>query len=228
MPLEFVAASNQYVDFGNPAALDITGDEITLSIWLCCPNGAEGKVLAKWSDAGADFSYLLSVLANGHAQFVTNTGANDVVEGTTDLDDGELHHVAGTYDGAILRLYVDSVEEGTTAASGNLTSTTAPVRIGAGSGGVGTENPFDGTLDDPRIYARAPSADEILTIYNSRGRDGIALGLAGRWLLNEGAPGVVASGAGVIKDSGPNGLDGTPANSPTWASGQLASRRRTI
>ena len=103
----------------------------------------------------------------------------------------------------------------------------APIRIGVGSGAT-SEQPMDGAAEDVRIYDRTLSPDEILTIYNSRGRDGIALGRVAQYLLNEGAPGVVASGAGVIKDSGPSGLDGTPANSPTWASGELTFRRKPL
>jgi len=230
MPVEFVAASEQHVEIGDVAPLNITGSAITVACWVKIESAtAEKKVIAKWSDSAGAFSYLLSVAGAGDdkAQFVVNTGSNGVAIGTTALAIGTWHHIAGTYDGTTVRVYVDGVEEGTALLTGNIGSNTAPVRIGVGSGAT-SEQPMDGAVDDPRIYDRVLNPDEILTIFNSRGLDGIALGVAARYLLNEGAPGNVASGAGVIKDSGPNGLDGTPVNSPTWESGQLRFVRRSL
>ena len=230
MAMDFVAASEQHVEIGDVALLDITGDEISVLAWVKpASTTSEQKVVAKWSDSGGAFSYLLAVDAVGDdkVRFVVNTGSNGIADGTTSMTIGTWHLMAGTYDATTVRAYLDGVEDGTDALTGNINSTTAPVRIGVGSGAT-SEQPMDGAAEDVRIYDRVLSADEILTIYNSRGRDGIILGLAARYLMNEGAPGVVASGAGVIKDSGPNGLDGTPTNSPTWASGQLAFRRKPL
>ena len=230
MAMDFVAASEQHIEIGDVAPLNITGDQITLSCWVKPASfSAEQKIIAKWSDDGGAFSYLLAVDAVGDdkIRFVVNTGSNGIADGTTSMTVGTWHLMTGTYDGTTVRVYLDGVEDGTTAKTGNISSTTAPVRIGVGSGAF-DEQPADASVEDVRIYDRVLSPDEILTIFNSRGRDGIALGLQARYLLNEGAPGVVASGAGVIKDSGPNGLDGTPTNSPTWASGQLNFRRRPL
>jgi hypothetical protein len=86
----------------------------------------------------------------------------------------------------------------------------------------------DGILDDVRIYNRVLSAEEVATIYSAvqtAGHDGIVNGLVARYTLSEGAPGVAASGAGAIKDIGPNGFDGTPVNSPTWAESELSIRK---
>ena len=220
---------DQHVDIGDVAPLDITGSAITLAIWANNTVNGEHKLIAKWKDAGSLFSYLLSINASDKALLAVHpVGEGQATTiGTTTIATGTWFHIAGTYDGTTLRIYVNGVEENSnTITGGNLRSVAAPVRIGSGSGDG--EEPMDGILDDARIYDRALSADEILTIYNSRGRDGIALNLKARYLLNEGAPGVAASGAGVIKDSGPNGLDGTPANSPIWASGQLRFSRKPL
>jgi len=164
MARDFDAASNDFVDFGDPPYLDITGD-ITLSIWANTnAPSTERKIFAKWADAGSQFSYLLSILANGTAQFAIFTGGTDTVIGTTDLDDGEWHHIAGTYDGSNIRIYVDGVEENSTAASGGINSTTAPVRIGAGSGGLGIEEPFDGAGGHGAIWDAALTAQEIASL----------------------------------------------------------------
>jgi hypothetical protein len=74
-------------------------------------------------------------------------------------------HLAGVYDGARLRVYLDGVEAGTTEATVVTPSDPNPVLI---SGNVNTENGvtterkfFDGYVDDVRIYDRALGADEI-------------------------------------------------------------------
>lgn len=164
MARDFDSASNEYVDFGDPSYLDITGD-ITLSIWVKtnAPT-AERKLFAKWADAGSQFSYLLSILSNGTAQFATFTGGTDIVAGTTDLDDGEWHHIVGTYDGSNIRIYIDGVEENSAVASGSINTTTAPVRIGAGSGGLGTESPFDGEGGHGAIWNVTLTNQEIASL----------------------------------------------------------------
>lgn len=153
---------NDYLDAGNPAALDITGDTVTLSAWinLSSVNG-EQKVFAKWSDSPEAFQYLLSVNSDDHVIFAVFPGTTIIAEGTTALPINTWHHVAGVYDGTAARVYVDGIEEDSTATTGNLSSTTAPVRIGGGSGG---ENPFDGTIGPCALWPTARSAGEIKTL----------------------------------------------------------------
>lgn len=165
MAREFDRTNPDYVDFGDVAALDLTGDEVTLSVWMrLVAGGVECKVFAKWSDADGKFSYLLSLLANDHLLFAVFNGGTATAEGTTDLGDGEWHHIAGVYDGSEIRAYVDGVEEDSTAQSGNMGSNTAPVRLGAGSGGAGTEDPFSGCLGHAALWDRALSAGEIKSL----------------------------------------------------------------
>ena len=69
-------------------------------------------------------------------------------------------HVAGSYDGATLRIYVNGSQVGTTALTGSLTSSSSPLRIGGNS--VWGEY-FNGLIDEVRVYNRALSAGEIAT-----------------------------------------------------------------
>jgi len=81
-------------------------------------------------------------------------------------------HVAGTYDGSGLRVYLNGVLD----ASGAYANGIFPGTIDLGIGGVvGAANPgdvisqFSGQIDEPSIYNRALSATEIQTIYNAGG-----------------------------------------------------------
>jgi len=164
MARDFESSSNEYLDAGNPSALDLTNDEVSLSAWVRKESaGAEMKVLAKWADAGSRFQYLLSI-SSGEALFAIFDGGTQIAQGTTTLSVGQWFHLAGSYDGSNLRVYLNGVLEDTTANTGNMSSTTAPVRIGAGSGGSGTEQPFDGDIGPCGIWRVGLSGNEIQSL----------------------------------------------------------------
>ena len=73
-------------------------------------------------------------------------------------------HLAATYDGATLRLYVNGAQVGSKAVSGAIATSTGPLRIGGDS--IWGEY-FSGLLDDVRVYKRALSASEIQTDTNT-------------------------------------------------------------
>ncbi len=67
-------------------------------------------------------------------------------------------HVATTYDGAQLRLYINGVLVSSTPATGSIQTTTTPLRIG---GNTYSTEFFQGMIDELRIYNRALTATEI-------------------------------------------------------------------
>lgn len=165
MANNFIAANEDHIEVGNIAALNLTGDKVTLSAWikLASTNG-EGKVFAKWADSGSRFQYLLSIDGDDKCQFAIFNGGTRIALGTTILSTGTWFHVAGVYDGTEIRIYCNGVEEDSTSTSGNMPSTTAPVRIGAGSGGSGSENPFDGDIGHCAIWDTDLTAGEIKSL----------------------------------------------------------------
>ncbi|MFQ6013253.1 MAG: extracellular solute-binding protein, partial [Thermoplasmata archaeon] len=74
------------------------------------------------------------------------------------LQAGVFHHVAGTYDGTTMRLYLDGAEVGNLSISGT---------VGVGTGVRFSDEPLDGLLDEVEIFNRALSAAEILDIYDA-------------------------------------------------------------
>jgi Concanavalin A-like lectin/glucanases superfamily len=69
-------------------------------------------------------------------------------------------HLAATYDGARLRLYVNGSQVASRSRSGAIQTSASPLRIGGNS--VWGEF-FKGTIDEVRIYNRALTREEILT-----------------------------------------------------------------
>ncbi|HXE44379.1 MAG TPA: LamG-like jellyroll fold domain-containing protein [Conexibacter sp.] len=75
---------------------------------------------------------------------------------------GRVYDVAGTYDGATERLYVNGVQVASAALTGSTDLTMSGVRIGSWDG---TQQFFAGTLDDISVYASALSAAQVAAHY---------------------------------------------------------------
>ena len=110
-----------------------------------------------WSrrDASDNALYSLHIQPSGALQFtaLTTTGIAGLVSATT-VPLNAWIHIAVTYDGATLRLFLNGVEAAAGPASGSLVSSDEPIRFGEG---------YAGTLDEIRIYRRTLSVAEIAT-----------------------------------------------------------------
>jgi hypothetical protein len=88
------------------------------------------------------------------------TGVDSTLSGPAALPVNAWSHLAGTYDGAMLRLYVNGTLVATKAASGSIAVTANPLRFG---GNAIWGEWFSGALDDLRVYNRALTGGEIAT-----------------------------------------------------------------
>ena len=98
------------------------------------------------------------------AGYVRAGGFDQAVRDATAIPLGTWTHLATTYDGTTLRVYVNGVQVGSLAATGTIASSTGQVTIGGNS--VWGEY-FAGAVDDVRIYNRALSAAEITSLMNT-------------------------------------------------------------
>lgn len=103
---------------------------------------------------------LTFVLASGSAVRTLNVNLP-----ANTLAVGDWHHVAATYDGSRMRLYLDGVLRGNRTASGQVVSANDPnLPIGAGAQPqtpTRWRNGIPAALDDVRLYKRALTAAEI-------------------------------------------------------------------
>ena len=90
-------------------------------------------------------------------------GSNRTAEGAS-LTANVWTHMAATYDGSTVRLFINGVQVASAAFSGSITSSTNPLRIGGNS--IWGEY-FQGMIDEVRIYNRALSQPEIQTDMNT-------------------------------------------------------------
>jgi hypothetical protein len=166
----FSFESGQSVQVVDSAAL--SPSKLTIEAWIKTASSDEwGSMIAAKEGPGAVFGYEFLVLPSsigGRLRFLLNGGAgsSDLV-GTTNVLDNQFHHVAATYDGAAMRLYVDGVLDAehpvvTTVAY----SPGSPLNIGRRFGHV-LATPYSGLIDELTLYNRALTGPEINTIYNA-------------------------------------------------------------
>ncbi len=137
--------------------------------------GEYNYILAKGAKGFSGASYALVTSINSGLWFyVGNGGAFGYSPDTgTGIWDGNWHHVVGTYDGTHVRLYVDGAEVGNGSEAVNFLGYGLPdsndLYIGTYGGIAGYS--FDGLIDEPAVFNKALSAEEIQKMFEA-GSDG--------------------------------------------------------
>jgi hypothetical protein len=148
--------SGAYVSVPHDPAFNFS-NALTLEAWVKPTDGASRYIMTKGEDSfflavGGDYA------AGNQLSFYLNNVSGGWLYGSSDLvTDGNWHHVAATYDGATINLYVDGRLESSFPRSGIIPTGTSPVAIGARPG----VNFFGGLLDEVAVYNRALSPEEI-------------------------------------------------------------------
>lgn len=145
--------SGGFVRFADNASLDITG-QMTISAWIK-PNATNANRIVDKITAGGGDGYLLDLLG-GKLRMIAHGGA---ASSSVSISTGVFSHVAGVYDGSIIKVYVNGVLEGSSNFIGNTLGNAHPLRIGVDS--TESANFFSGLIDDVHIYNHALSSTEI-------------------------------------------------------------------
>ena len=129
----------------------VVTNAVTFESWIY-PTANGGHIWSQFNTAAAPLQDL-ALLPAGTVQFnaVTTSGTFSVTS-TSAIPLNAWAHVALSYDGASLRLYVNGALAASATASGSLVQSAEPIRFGVG---------FTGSLDEIRIYRRVLSAGEI-------------------------------------------------------------------
>ena len=159
--LDFDGADGTTLDCGNAGSLNIT-DAITLSIWVKtndAGNSQDDPIITKGNS-----SYGLRHTAGNNIEFsIYDNQLYTVAHLVNNSFNEDWHHLAGTYNGSALLLYVDGEIQATTAhENGSIAINSFNVCLGADS--EQTWMWYNGAVDDARIYNRALSAEEVMSV----------------------------------------------------------------
>jgi fibronectin type 3 domain-containing protein len=156
--------SNDFVLVNHSASLNLT-NAMTLEAWVYPTSAAGGwhAIIQKEVDAyflhSSGTGAPLDPTAGG-----TFSGQLSYFAASSPMTLNAWNHVAVTWDGSIMRLYVNGAAAATQTRGGTLQSTTAPLRIGGNSPYA---EMFQGRIDEVRIYNRALTQAEVQSDMNS-------------------------------------------------------------
>ncbi len=169
---------NDYVRVEASTSLDVTF-QVTVETWVY-PRayvdnlGTDANIINRCDIMGGAI-YVLGTFSNGKVGYAVNPSPPAHASVAT-LPLNAWTHLAITYDGVYVRLYINGTLDSSYAQSGSISTTTNWLAIGckptAPLGGPGTYAYFNGTIDDVRIYNRAlspPFPSPIITLMPSTG-----------------------------------------------------------
>ena len=155
---------NDWVTVADAASLDLSR-AFTLEAWVrpAAAGGIRTAVLKELPPG--DLAYALYAAAGGAplGEIWTTSGYFGAA-GTGAVPLNVWTHLAATLSGGSLRLYVNGSLVRTTAASGTVRTSNAPLRIG---GNAVWNEWFSGQIDEVRVYNRGLTAAEIQTDMNT-------------------------------------------------------------
>jgi hypothetical protein len=156
--------SNTWVAVNDSASLDLTTG-MTLEAWAnpTTLGTISRTVILKEQSGGLIYSLYANTDTTRPSGSVFITAENQT-RGTAALPTSTWSHLAVTYDGATLRLFMNGVQVSSKAVIGSIKTSTGVLRIG---GNAIWGEYFSGLIDEVRIYNRALSAAEIQTDMNT-------------------------------------------------------------
>ncbi|MFC1658220.1 LamG domain-containing protein [Candidatus Omnitrophota bacterium] len=203
--LEF-GGTDEYVNCGTDDSLN-PADEITVAAWVNIDTITDyARIVSKEASDGGN--YLLQ--ARGASDDFVFMCAGEYAASTTPLSGNtdKWFHIAGTYDGSDVRIYVNGVEEDSTPNTASIPSSSADLNIARSSYSPTAEEYFIGKIDDVRIYDYALSGGEIRELAENAAP-------VGWWQFSEN------SGVTTYDRSG-YGNDGT-IDGATWVHGRYGN-----
>lgn len=187
-----------------------------------------------WTGPNGEEGYVLRCGDNGKLSFniASSTSWKEAVSPAL-MATNQWHHVAGTFNGSVLKVYLNGVEVATTNFTGTIKASTQPLRIGRMA--EPTQNrEFNGQIDEVRIWNKALTLTEIRDRMCKK-LAGNETGLIAYYRFDEGSGNTVAdlspnnnnltlssSPAPLWKGSGAHIGDTSVASFPTsWAGASL-------
>ncbi|MFZ2912556.1 MAG: LamG domain-containing protein, partial [Candidatus Absconditicoccaceae bacterium] len=185
-----------YIQTNQPISWQM--NSFTVSAWFNTTGSYDGKIIS------SSVSRHQLQVYNGYLR--TCLGVCTV--GTTPINDGNRHFATVVGDTTSIRVYLDgNTTPEITVSSGSSTTINDIFRIGAVGAGAGSDGLayfFRGTIDEPRIYNRALSQQEIYQLYRSN----LSAIDTGKWLYSSNYTCVITGGnhiySGYVSDLSSN------------------------
>lgn len=180
-PSTDVPTSMQYA---NPRSLDFDGSDDVVSIDIDHAKMKNAFSISLWTkndvaprrydgivsnSVGSSWSQGLGVYYDSEAAVKFFVGLWDTNAAVAPITPGRWNHIVGTWNGRIVRIYVNGAEDTSASFSGSSVGT-GPVTVGR----VGSDTyNIDGKVDDMRVYSRALTQQEVNDLYQGKDVNGV-------------------------------------------------------
>jgi len=208
---------SQMIEFDTSSDIHNLNGPMTVETWFKGTEGdnPEHTILFDKSHAQGDYAGWVLQFAswdNRPLMFSISDGSDYAWALAPNVLDGTWHHVAGTYDGSSINIYIDGELIDTVAYSGAHETNDRPIEVAGW--GLTQGRFFKGAVDEPAIFDEALSQDTIKAHY----QNGISTGPNNAPLAHAGANITASAGDTVY-------LDGSASYDPD---GDLLSYEWTV
>ena len=165
--LSLTASQQQYVKVSEDPALDV--QRFTLAAWVRYSGTITPETRGRWEVLEKAGAYWLNIRTDGHVRAGGFFGGCEssqfwkYTDSTATVPTGVWTHVAATYNGTTLTVYINGLRSGSLKVTGNTCINDEPLAVGAKDAPAKDvlEAFWDGQLDEIRIYSRALRAVRI-------------------------------------------------------------------
>lgn len=198
------------IDCTTSSMFELTG-ALTLEAWVKVDpvqSNSFGRIIDKFNHIDDEG---FNLIVNGGHLFmeIRDPATNGYSVFGSSIDDGTWHHVAGSFSGTELRIYIDGVlDDQYSFAATTIQPCDNPLSIGNGWDG-NVFLPLHAAIDEVRIWDIVRTDAEILACMDSH-LAGNEPGLLGYWRFNENTGTMTSDLTGF-------GNDGTLTNGPLWS-----------
>jgi hypothetical protein len=148
---------NDWVTIADANSLDLSNG-LTLESWVYPTALGSTARAVLYKEATGTSRYALYANTSSRPGARVDVGGGRTAIGAAQLSLNTWTHIAATFDGVTLNLFVNGVAVSSTPAAGSIAASTAALRIG---GHAVASEWFRGRIDDVRVYSRALSVAEI-------------------------------------------------------------------
>lgn len=164
---------NDFVD-NNPWTTNLGTGDFSLSAWIKTSSSTRQTIFGAYNGSLVDSGVFLDVLSTGkiRSTAVQDSSARLIyADSNSSAATGSWTHICGVRRSATMDVYVNGkIDNGVQSSLGNPNvAITGSHRIGSGRSDAGYSSPFNGQIDDARVYNRALTPPEIRQLASKRG-----------------------------------------------------------
>lgn len=191
--LQFTGAAASYLDGGQKNVF--APEQFTIEVWASYESTQGAYILCNegWDAVNGAQGFALRTSGSKIELSIGANGSWPSVKSNSDIALNTWMHIAVTYSGTEMKVYVNGVEDGSAAVTAPMVVSAHNLSIGEGS--MWKDRRFTGKMGDMRFWNVVRSQAEIAASMTTS-LTGAEEGLIANWKMNEGAGNTVADATG--------------------------------